>query len=409
MENSIKQTRIEIILLFCLYLIILPRMSMELDMGYWKNWALIIHRQGLGNAYNSSINYFPVYLYGLYFYDLLQGNEVNIIANIYCIKILMICIDFLPIVVLSCFKQRLLNFKIPHLYLLLNIAYIFNSMVWGQIDCIYTNLAFLAIISGLFYPIIGGVFYLLALNTKPQAIEFLPIVLLVLYFGIHSLKTTFLVLATCIGTQVLLLLPFMNSGGIPKLWQHVTHSVDLYNNLSICAFNIWYLIAKGNPFFINDKDTFIIFSYKTFGLVMFAVSLLFVCIPMTKMVIKVKKIKSRPNIRFYETIFLGTGMLCLFFFYLNTQMHERYVHPVVIFFFFYGVVSKNYKPYILISIPYFLSLDKCFSYPGGFLPIYHYKALYASKIIAIWYTVAVTYGSYLYYRLAKTNLIVELP
>jgi hypothetical protein len=82
-------------------------------------------------------------------------------------------------------------------------------------------------------------------------------------------------------------------------------------------------------------------------------------------------------------------------------MHERYAHPIIIFFFFYGVVSKNYKLCILASIPYLLSLDKAFSFPDGYLPIVHYKFIYASKVIALWYTATVIYGSYLLYRVHR--------
>ena len=110
----------------------------------------------------------------------------------------------------------------------------------------------------------------------------------------------------------------------------------------------------------------------------------------------------------YQLLFLSTGLLSLYFFYFNSQMHERYANPIIIFFFFYGVASKNYKLYILASIPYFLSLDKAFSFPDGYLPIVHYKFLFASKVIAIWYTILVVYGSCLYYRLAYRSLAPAL-
>jgi len=42
--------------------------------------ALYIHQHGLSNAYDaaSPINYFPVFVYGMYFFDLLQGTDANI-------------------------------------------------------------------------------------------------------------------------------------------------------------------------------------------------------------------------------------------------------------------------------------------------------------------------------------------
>ena len=353
-------------------------------MGFWCQWALNIHRYGISNAYNTSMNYFPVFLYGLYFYDWLQGTEANIIANINSIKILFVFFDFLPLIVLCCFRQRILNYKIPYLFLLINIAYVFNSMVWGQIDSIYTNLAFLAIITALLYPIAGVLLYLLALNTKAQAIEFLPIMGLILFYSFKKVKTFVLAVLCALILQALILLPFLTNGGVAKFWYHAVHSVDLYNNLSIGAFNIWYLITSGNPYFINDKDTYLLLSYKSVGLILFSLSVIYVLYPLAKKMWYSKKQNLMPDDALYHLVFLSTGLLCLYFFYFNSQMHERYVHPIIIFFFFFGVVSKNYKLYFLASIPYILSLDKCYSFPEGYLPVVHYKIIFASKVIAIW-------------------------
>jgi Gpi18-like mannosyltransferase len=409
MEFDLKKARIEILLLFALYLFILPRTYMEYDMGFWKEWALEIHRHGISNAYNSSINYFPVYLYGLYAYDLLQGTEANIIQNINNIKLLFVFFDFLPIFILCCFRQKILSFRIPYLYLLLNIAYVFNSMVWGQIDSIYTNLSFIAIITALFYPIPALMLYVLALNTKPQAIEFLPVIALALWYGIRQFKTAVLAIAAAAALQLLLLLPFLTNGGVTMLLHHATQSVDRYNILSISAFNIWYLIQPNNPYFINDKDTFIVFSYKTIGFCLFAISSLLVFLPMAKQFWRLRTEKLQIDDDTYKILFLGTGLLCLFFFYFNSQMHERYAHPIIIFFFFHAVVSGNYRLYILASIPYFLSLDKAFSFPNGYLPITHYKFIFASRIIALWYTATMIYGSFLFYQLVRTQNRSALP
>ena len=368
-------------------------------MGFWREWALYIHQHGLTAVYTttSPINYFPVYIYGLYIYDLLQGTDTNIIHNINNIKVLFVCFDFLPVVVLCTFRQRILSFKVPYLFLLLNVAYVFNSLVWGQIDSIYTSLAFLAIVTGILYPVSGAMLYALALNTKPQAIEFLPIIAGVLFYSIRNYKTAITVVGAAMVLQFVLLLPFVNSGGPARLLFFASHAVGLYHNLSICAFNIWYLITPGNPYYINDNDVYFLFSYKTVGLFLFFIAGTAVCLPLVKNIWHLRKRQSPFDEHTYKILFLGTGLLCLFFFYFNSQMHERYANPIIIFFFFYGVVSGNYRLYILASIPYFLSLDKCFSFPAGYLPVTHFKVIYASKMIALWYTATVVYGSYLYY------------
>jgi Gpi18-like mannosyltransferase len=401
--DSLKRTRIEVFLLFALYLLLLPRVYMDYDMGFWRQWALYIHEHGLSAAYSgtSPINYFPVFVYGLYVYDLLQGTEANIIIHINDIKVLFVCFDFLPVVVLACFRQRILSYKIPYLYLLLNIAYVFNSLVWGQIDSIYTSLAFLAMVTAIFYPVTGILLYLLALNTKPQAIEFLPVMALVIYYSVRHIKTILAALAGLIALQLVLLLPFISNGGVTRLADIALHSVGRYNNLSICAFNMWYLITRDNPYFIKDTDVYFLLSYKAIGLILFTASVLMLVIPLAKKIRRLRTAGMAFDETGYQALFLGTGLLCLYFFYFNSQMHERYAQPIILFFFFYSVASGNYKLYILASIPYFLSLDKCFSYPDGYLPIVHYKIIYASKILALWYTATVIYGSYLWWQLAK--------
>ena len=402
MENSLAKNRIEILLLFVLYLLILPRVYMDYDMGFWREWALYIHQHGLGNAYdNPGINYFPVYIYALYVYDLLQGTEAHIIHNINNIKLLFVFFDFLPVFVLCCFRQRLLSFRVPWLFLLLNIAYVFNSMVWGQIDSIYVSFSFLAILCGFSYPVLSMALYLLALNTKPQAIEFLPVIILALYYGIRNVRTLVVGIVVMVCIQLVLLLPFIAHEGVSKLVFISTHFVGRYHNLSICAFNIWYLIARGNPYFIDDAGTYLLVSYRTAGLLMFAASSVAILLPMARHIWQHRKEGTVIDKKTYEILFLGTGLLCLFFFYFNSQMHERYVHPIIIFFFFYSVVSGNYRLYILASIPYFLSLDKCFP---DYLPIVHYKVIYASVVIAVWYTATVAYGSWLYYQLVRRQI-----
>jgi Gpi18-like mannosyltransferase len=398
MENSLTKTRIEIFLVFALYLFILPRVYMDYDMGFWREWALAIHRTGITKTYTTGINYFPVYIYLLYLYDLLQGSEACLIHNINNIKIFFVFFDFLPLFTLCCFRQKMLAFKIPYLFLLLNIAYVFNSMVWGQIDSIYANLAFLAVVTGIFYPVASVLLYLAALNTKPQAIEFLPVIGIVLFYSMRRYQIVLASVGAAIILQVLLVLPFISNGGIYKLASIAFHSVGLYPKLSICAFNIWYLIARGNPYFINDSSVYLVFSYKVIGFIMFALSGLVLMVPLAKRIAWYRKNNLAFGNSAWQLLFLATGLLCLFFFYFNSEMHERYAQPIIIFFFFYGAAAKNYKLYVLASIPYFLSLDKCFP---DYLPVIHYKIVYASVVIALWYSATVAYGSYLYYKLVR--------
>src|SRR5437868_4527980 len=107
--NTLTKNRIEILMLFSLYLVILPQAYMVYDMKLFQDWALFMHQHGLQNTYDlKSVNYPPVYLYGLYVYNLFQGSEAAIIHNINYLKIIYVFFDFLPVFVLCCFRQKIL-------------------------------------------------------------------------------------------------------------------------------------------------------------------------------------------------------------------------------------------------------------------------------------------------------------
>src|SRR5690606_18915889 len=98
--------------------------------------------------------------------------------------------------------------------------------------------------------------------------------------------------------------------------------------------------------------------------------------------------KLPPTADLKELIFVTVGLLCFYFFYFNTQMHERYMQPAVILFFFYAVYSRNYIPYILISIAYLMSLEKTFP---NFLGVPLHRVLFSSRAIALLYTATLAY------------------
>jgi Gpi18-like mannosyltransferase len=390
------RARIEIGLIFLLFIFIMPTRYMVLDFEFWRDWALQIHRYGLTSIYDyPTIDYHPFYFYIVWIYDKLQGTEQNIIANLNQLKFFTLFFDFLPIVVLTCFRQRMVNEKIPYLYLLLNIAYLFNTMCWGQVDAIHTNLVFLAVLTAFYYPAIASGLFALALTMKPQAIIFLPILGIIWLYSARSFKTWAGIVLVAAASTLLVLLPYIINGQMGKMMQVVTTAVGRYPYVSVCAFNIWYFIPGINPEHTLDTDTFLVLSYRHCGLLLFFASSAIVLLPFMLRLLHSRKQDLPPDSSLWQQTMLASGLVTLCFFYFNTQMHERYAHAIIIFFFFYGVFSKNYKLYILASIPYLLSLDKCFP---DYLPVYHFKIIWASRVIAIWYTLTIGYAFYEYFR-----------
>lgn len=397
--KDLTKTRLELLLLFILMVVIMPLRHSEIDFDFWTNWALKIHRDGLVNVYdNATTNYHPIFLYVLYIYDLVQGSEALIKANINHLKFFALVFDFLPIVVLCAFRQNIIKERIPYLFLLLNVAYLFNSMIWGQVDSVHTNLSFLALLFAFTNPLLSGFLFAVAIGTKLQAIIYLPLLGIIWLYSIRNVKTLLLLILVITGALVLICLPFIIAGNFGQLWQVVTGAVGKYPFVSIGAFNMWYLISNNDLGSTLDSTTYLILSYKALGLLMFLTTSTFVLLPFLFRMTRLRLNRSEIEQDTQKMLMLTAGLIALCFFYFNTQMHERYASAIVIFFFFYGVFSKNYALYILASISYFLTLDKCFP---DYLPIVHYKIIFASKVIAIWYTITLVYAFYLFFSQYK--------
>jgi Predicted integral membrane protein len=397
--QDIKKARIIIGLLFILIAALMPHSFMQFDLEHWLKWALLIHRDGLTNIYNHRVaDYQPLYYYFLWFFDWIQGSKPNIVENIGYIKLLPLCFDFLPVIVLCCFRQTIINTKIPYLYLLLNIAYLFNTCIWGQIDSIYTCLCFFAILYGARKPVLSAFLFAFALALKPQPIIFLPIMGVIWLYGVRNFKTILVMLFTIAITWLVIALPFIVAGKGQDVWNVVVGAVGRFPRVSLGAFNIWYLITKDNPYHTLDKTTYFILSYKQWGLIFFLISSGLVMLTVLFRFIRARIEKEHLSQDMIKMLMLTAGIITLYFFYFNTQMHERYAHATLLFFFFYGVLQKDYKLYILASIPYFLSLDKLMP---DYLPVTHYKIIWASQVIALWYTLELIYSSYLFFSQYK--------
>ena len=61
----------------------------------------------------------------------------------------------------------------------------------------------------------------------------------------------------------------------------------------------------------------------------------------------------------YDTamVLLTFGLIPLVFYFFNTQMHERYAHPCVLFLGAYALVRGDFVPYIIASIANFWVME----------------------------------------------------
>jgi Gpi18-like mannosyltransferase len=382
-----KKIIIELLLFYLLLVFLLPNSSLDYDTYCWKEWALYINRNGIGNAYYSGANYPPLIMYFLSIYDFIQGSDKKIVENIHYFKMLPLLFDFLPIVLLICFKKTYELNKGYYFFLIFNIAYLYNSMFWGQVDSIHTNLVLTAIFLCFNFPVLSMVVFILALNMKLQTIIFLPIYLICLITYIKSIKDLAKCIALGIFAQLIILIPFFMANTIPQLLSVVTNSASYFPVVSLNAFNFWYIIFEGDLRNVSDEFTFLGLTYKKIGLFLFCI---FSAICLFPLVIKSIRIKISNNYtsNYQELLFLSTGLIALVFFFFNTEMHERYSHPALIFMFFYGLYKRNFSLYILVSIAYFLNIEKVLRY---FNWPYH-TFIFENRTIACLFLITIVIG-----------------
>lgn len=333
------------------------------DIICFTSWSNYIFANGLQNIYKFGIDYLPIFQYILFLYGKTQGSTENIISNINSLKYVTLLFDVFSAYLAYSFIKTKYKTKesafLATLFILLNIAYFYNNVIYGQVDGIYTCMVFISILYGLKKNISLSVFFIvLAINFKLQAIIFLPLIGLLIFPEIWknlSFKNIIIWLTPVFILQILILLPFIFSGDLLILLKVVKSSMGKYPKVSMGAYNVWYLFFE-DPSQIFDKQGIFGRSYNRYGLLAFSISLFFtiwLLIKQTFNILKGKKYNSIPT----EKIIIMATLTPLVFFYFNTQMHSRYIHPAILFGGAYALYTKRPLAFVLLSIAYFLNIE----------------------------------------------------
>lgn len=364
MADFIKKYIALCLLLFTFCMMIMPHSGHGGDLWCWTKWAEYMFQNGLGQIYNSNSDYLPLYHYILYLYSLSQVSIEEIGRNIYYLKFVTLLFHFVTGFFLALMIKKdqdswdkvLTNV----MYYLLNIAILYNTVIWGQVDAILTCFVFGSIYFAYKKRILLSlIFMVLAINFKLQAIIFLPIVglmLLPLMISCFSIKKLVKWILVLLILQLLIISPFIVEGTVGSLWAVVTGSVGKYPVVSMNAYNIWDFMLSGNLMQILDSHTFLGISYKSWGLFMFFTTSGIALLPLAKLGYLSIVNRTELNVPLDKILIVCT-IIPLLFFYFNTQMHERYTHPAFIFLIAYSLRKK--KPLIAIvgCLAYFLNLE----------------------------------------------------
>lgn len=348
--------------IFVFYAIIIPQKGDYGDTAGWAEWATFILNHGLKNVYDSGTNYLPGHLYELKLFTLFFNSETSIVENINCLKLFTLLFDITGALLVCTLVNESSKQNLVLLVIMLNPAYIHNTILWGQFDSVFSTLCFASFLAA--YKkrfLLSSVLYLISLNFKLQAIIFLPALFLFLIYQselkinrIKFLKGVLMVVVV----QLIILLPFILNSRVSEIPRTLKSLSGEFGQISLNAANIWQLlIGGGNLRWMSDKIEFWAIPLKRWGLLLTATGFLIALFPMIKAI--VNKWRENPdNLSFLQlTIMFGLSVLVFFFF--NTQMHERYTFPAFLFIASIALLTEKWWLYGLFSIAYFLNNESC--------------------------------------------------
>jgi Gpi18-like mannosyltransferase len=384
----------------------LPGMGYDMH-NCFEPWAVHIKRQGLINAYASDTDYMPIFQYMLWVYEKLAGTEKAVIDNLRYISCFVLLGDYIGVWYVYKWTDKKTAYFVMLLLCILNLGYSYNTILWGQIDGILCALIFMSV----YYAykgnnLLGAVCMVLAFNFKIQCIVIVPVWGLLMLNNVLSAKGSanvwwkqvVLPILAAAAAQFILLVPFMMGDyGPRRIIYIIGHSFSKYQSISIKAANIWHWLVRDKGDLLYASDTMMWIgglTYKQAGLIMFFTAAFFAMWPLLKVIIsKLRGNTSAMPSR--EMVWITGALVYLLFYFLNTEMHERYCQPAFIFITAYAFFTRDFFPWIVFSIMYFLTLE--------FSAVHFRLANYDTFIFDLRFLAgltAVTIG-YLYYRLYR--------
>jgi len=408
---SRRQQVLSTLMLFGLLLVLVPRAGYDGDMDYWVRWATYILEHGLGNVYQlPDNNYNPLYHYILWAYAHLAGTPEKLKYYSHFLKAFTLVFDFAGAFwAASLVPERERRFGLA-LLLLFNIAYLYNTLLWIQVDSIYTYFAFGATVLAVQRrPVASVLCFVLALAAKTQAIIFLPPLLLL--WGVQWWQRPLrLVQGVVAGAALatLLLAPFIWwawESYLPRIIEINATAANVYPRLSMNAFNLWYLLTDyDSPSTVSDLLPFAGGTFRSWGLLLFCGTSAVALLPL--LVAAWQALRGQAASPGLGLVLLSVGVIPLLFTFFNTQMHERYWHPALLFLAAYGFVRRDYLPFALVSAAYFFHLERALQY----LQLLDYDLLiFRPRFIAGLFGLLIVVVLWKIYRLAPWRAALASP
>lgn len=415
LKEERKRWYILIATLYIAYVFTMHKWGHQGDMLFWLNWSKYIFEHGFTHVYdNKECNYLPAYLYVLWGHVKLQGNTVDIGDNLYTIKFFTLIFDVAAAVLSVRFVKELKDKTYYFLLLMFNVAYIYNTVFWGQVDAIFTFWGFAALLLAIEQRVVWSILCLtIALNFKLQALVFIPVVgalLLPNFLTLKGMKKFLLAIIISFFIQIIILLPFILSGRLGQVWHVIIDSVGHYPFPTVGAFNLWTILLPNvsieGMYKISDETKIGFLSYKQIGQFLFISTVLVSLYPLVNYLVK-KYLKKNYSVFPIKNVFLIAALTSLNFYFFNTEMHERYSHPALVCLAAYAFLSKRFLPLILGSIAYFLNMERICWYLNLHNDTYENGFLFKPRLIAGLYLILILLLYFLLYKKEKVKVKEE--
>jgi hypothetical protein len=202
-------------------------------------------------------------------------------------------------------------------------AVIYDSAVWGQVDAVYACLAVASLV-GLLYDMwaVTGACLALALLAKMQAVVILPAVATMCLLDRRAWWRLPLGMAV---VAAIVVLPFLTPSGIQGMREVYLHSTGFYPVLSKNGYNAWVALFGLDQTARSDSSLLLGFiRYRTLGLALFAVC---ACGLPVACACRFRRALRDPAQA--AVIFAVPALTAYAFFLANTEMHERYLFPLM--------------------------------------------------------------------------------
>ncbi len=413
-----EQILFQYLAVFILLVAFMPKSSdTGFDLICWTTWANYIQANGLENIYKFGVDYPPLYHYVLFLFGKVYPTSELIALNIKSLKYVTLFFDFIGVYyVFKLVKYRYSSINhafFATLIILLNIAYLYNNIFYGQVDALFSSMVFLS-----FYfaiqkkKTLSIIFIVLAVNFKLQAIIFFPFIALLIlpqFYNQWSLKKTLINIIPAFIVQIAIISPFLFLGDFNSLIGVFTSSLGRYPLVSMGAYNIWSLFVD-NPTHTHDKVYGIYgHSYNKIGLIIFS---LFLFLGLIKLIVFDLKNFTQNKVSIpVEKLLLIGSIISFVFFYFNTQMHSRYIHPSMLFLGAYALFSKRFHSFALLSLAYFLNIEDSIkvlkgnfsSYTQFYFDPKFISFLYLCTFLMMLYDLFILKGSKYKFKLSSKN------